>query len=97
MAAVATLAAVAVQVSLALENISAQYAGFEGRSEMQGKVQMSLSNGQLTCHNLGDKRSEKRMNRVCQPKNTQQWLVGQHSFYVYISRVYMYVYIIYII
>jgi hypothetical protein len=67
-AAVATLAAVAVQVSLALENISAQYAGFEGRSEMQGKVQMSLSNGQLTCHNLGDKRSEKRMNRVCQQK-----------------------------
>lgn len=26
------------KVSLALENISAQYAGFEGRSEMQGKV-----------------------------------------------------------
>ena len=93
MAAVATLAAVAVQVFLGLgKTSSAQYAGFEGRSEMQGKVQMSLSNGQLTCHNLGDKRSEKRMNRVCQPKNTQQWLVGQHSFYVYIC-VYMYVYI----
>ena len=27
-----------VQVSLALENISAQYSGFEGRIEMQGKA-----------------------------------------------------------
>ena len=58
------------QVSLALENISAQYAGFEGRSEMQGKVQMS-SNGQSTVAAItwGTKDQKKQRNHVGQEKS----------------------------